>query len=74
MNSSGDSVYCSKFIIREGREALPSPSPWPEREPGTCLPFPGGGRQTGPRHLNRPTMRGPPHAIPLEWPFGLSAT
>lgn len=55
MNSSGDSVYCSKFIIRERREALSSHSPWPEREPGTCLPFPGGGGQADWAQTLKPT-------------------
>lgn len=40
MSPGGDGIYCRMFIVRERREVLSSHSPWPGREPGTCLPFP----------------------------------
>lgn len=44
MSPYGDGIYCHLFVERERQEvpvgeALSSHSPWPRREPGTCLPF-----------------------------------
>lgn len=40
MSPGGDGIYCCMFIVRERWEVLSSHSPWPGREPGTCLLFP----------------------------------
>lgn len=37
MSPGGDGIYCRMFLVRERREVLSSHSPWPGREPGTCL-------------------------------------